>query len=131
MYRRFFSPIGTTTSAEVFIFFSIFRKIKVFFREPIDDLATCLERQFVATDKPAKAIVPTNVGLVVYWCINVPIHELLYVAGCVLTGGTVTTLELDPKYDAALLARIFPFVVAGSEYAGRLAGFDTKGSDLI
>ena len=48
-----------------------------------------------------------------------------------LTGSTVTTMEIDPKYDAALLTRIFPFIVAGSEYAGRLAGFDTKGSDLI
>jgi hypothetical protein len=29
------------------------------------------------------------------------------------------------------LARIFPFVVSGGEYAGRLSGFDWKGSDLI
>ena len=34
-------------------------------------------------------------------------------------------------YGAAFLKEIFPFVSVGSEYAGQLTGFDTKGSDLI
>ncbi len=65
------------------------------------------------------------------WWIYVPIHELLHVLGCVLAGGSVSELQIDPKYGAALLAKVFPFVVSGGDYAGRLSGFDTRGSDLI
>lgn len=64
------------------------------------------------------------------WWIYVPVHELAHVAGCLAGGGTVTRLDLDPLYGAALLARIFPFVRPGSDYAGQLTGFDTGGSDL-
>jgi hypothetical protein len=41
----------------------------------------------------------------------------------------VWRLEIDPLYGGALLARWLPFVEAGGEYAGRLSGFDTAGSD--
>jgi hypothetical protein len=61
----------------------------------------------------------------------VPVHELLHAAACVVAGGEVTRLEIAPLYGGGLLARIFPFVVSGGEYAGRLSGFDTRGSDLI
>ena len=67
-------------------------------------------------------------GLAVGWWLYVPLHELLHAAGCLLAGGEVTRLEIDPLYGGALLARVVPFVVAGGEYAGRLAGFDTGGS---
>ncbi len=70
-------------------------------------------------------------GLVAGWFVYVPIHELLHAAGCVATGGTISQLEIDGKYGGALLARVFPFVVSGSEYAGRLSGFDTRGNDAI
>jgi len=70
-------------------------------------------------------------GLVGGWWLYVPIHELLHVAGCVLAGGTVSRLEIDAIYGGALLAEVFPFVVSGSAYAGRLTGFDTGGSDLV
>ncbi|MBY6203865.1 hypothetical protein [Halomonas denitrificans] len=70
-------------------------------------------------------------GLVLGWWLYVPIHELLHVAGCVLAGGSVSRLEIDAIYGGALLAEVFPFVVSGSEYAGRLTGFDTGGSDLV
>lgn len=70
-------------------------------------------------------------GLVVGWWFYVPIHELLHVAGCVLAGGSVSRLEIDAIYGGALLAAIFPFVASGSDYAGRLTGFDTGGSDLV
>ena len=70
------------------------------------------------------------VGLIT-WFIYVPIHELLHVAGCLVTGGEVTRLELSPRYGAALLSKVFPFIVSGGDYAGRLSGFETKGSDLI
>jgi len=70
-------------------------------------------------------------GLAVGWWVYVPVHELLHAAGCALAGGEVTRLEIAPEYGGALLARAFPFVVAGGDYAGRLAGFDTGGSDLV
>jgi len=62
--------------------------------------------------------------------IYVPAHELLHVLGCVATGGTVNRLELSPEYGAAFLSKVFPFVVVGSDYAGQLVGFDTRGNDL-
>jgi hypothetical protein len=70
-------------------------------------------------------------GLAAGWWVYVPLHELLHAAACLLAGGEVTRLEIAPQYGGALLARIFPFVVAGGEYAGRLSGFDTGGSDLV
>jgi hypothetical protein len=66
----------------------------------------------------------------VCWWVYVPVHELLHVAGCLLGGGEVTRLEIDPIYGARLLQQMFPFVTVGSEYAGQLTGFDTRGSDL-
>ncbi len=70
-------------------------------------------------------------GLGLGWWLYVPIHELLHAAACVAFGGTLERLEIDGMYGGALLAKIFPFVVSGSEYAGRLSGFDTGGSDLV
>lgn len=70
-------------------------------------------------------------SFVVSWWIYVPIHELGHALGCILGGGTVTELQVSPMYGAALLKEIFPFVTVGSDYAGQLKGFDTKGSDLI
>ena len=65
------------------------------------------------------------------WYVYVPIHELLHALGCVASGGSVTALEIQVQYGGALLARVFPFIVAGGEYAGRLSGFDPHGSDLV
>ena len=70
-------------------------------------------------------------GLLAGWWVYVPIHELLHAAGCMLAGGTVTRLEIDALYGGGLLAAVFPFVHPASEYAGRLSGFDTGGSDLV
>ena len=67
----------------------------------------------------------------VSWWIYVPIHELGHAFGCILGGGEVTELQVSPMYGAAFLKEIFPFVTVGSDYAGQLTGFDTKGSDLI
>jgi len=67
----------------------------------------------------------------VAWWIYVPLHELGHAWGCQLAGGKVTRLEIDRIYGAAWLARVFPYVTAGSEYAGRLSGFSTGGSDLV
>lgn len=70
-------------------------------------------------------------GLLAGWWVYVPIHELLHAFGCVAAGGAVSRLEIDAIYGGALLARLLPWVVAGSEYAGRLSGFDTRGSDAV
>lgn len=70
-------------------------------------------------------------GLLAGWWVYVPLHELLHAFGCLAAGGAVSRLEIDGIYGGALLARVFPWVVAGSEYAGRLSGFDTRGSDAI
>ena len=69
--------------------------------------------------------------LMIAWFIYVPIHELLHAAGCWLSGGTVSQLEIAPEYGAAFLQQFFPLVSVGSEYAGRLSGFDTHGSDIV
>lgn len=70
-------------------------------------------------------------GLLAGWWVYVPIHELLHALGCLASGGAVTRLEIDAIYGGTLLARLFPWVVASSEYAGRLSGFDTRGSDAV
>jgi hypothetical protein len=78
-----------------------------------------------------RALAIALASLVVTWFVYVPVHELLHVAGCLVTGGSVSVLEIQAVYGGALLARFFDFVVVGSEYAGRLSGFDTHGSDLV
>ena len=101
-----------------------------FFRQPLDDVIACLEG-LADLRRPYVALSLTGVSLVATWFVYVPIHELLHAVGCVVTGGEVSRLEIAPQYGAALLARWFPFVTPGGEYAGRLSGFDWKGSDLI
>lgn len=82
-------------------------------------------------DRGIGGLVIVGLALVATWFVYVPIHELLHAWGCMLAGGSVTRLEIAPEYGGALLARIFPFVVAGSSYAGQLTGFDTHGNDAI
>ncbi len=104
--------------------------MRTFFRQPIDDVIACLE-PIVTIRSPVKALLPLLLSLVVSWIVYVPIHELLHAFGCWVTGGTVTRLEIKAYYGGAILAEVFPWVVSGSEYAGRLSGFRTYGSDLI
>lgn len=99
-------------------------------RRPLDDTRAALEA-LAALPHPTRALCWMAAGLVATWFVYVPVHELLHVAGCLATGGRVSELQLDPIYGAALLARLLPFVVPGGEYAGRLSGFDTGGSDLV
>ena len=70
-------------------------------------------------------------GAAVGWWLYVPLHELAHAFGCLAAGGGVSRLELAPEYGAALLADWLPFVYVGSDYAGQLTGFDTRGSDGI
>ena len=80
--------------------------------------------------RPRRQLGLLMIAMVVTWFIYVPIHEFLHVLGCVVTGGSISELEISPLYGGALFARFVPFVVSGSDYAGRLSGFDTKGSDF-
>ncbi len=95
---------------------------------PIQDTFRGLER---ALEGGVPALLGVLGGCVLGWWVYVPCHELLHALACVVTGGEVTRLEIAPQYGASLLARVFPFVTAGGENAGRLSGFDTHGSDLI
>jgi hypothetical protein len=103
--------------------------VRSLFREPVADYMLAVRNCFPKRDYAAVLLLTACFGL--SWWIYVPIHELLHVAGCVLLGGTVTRLDLDPIYGAAFLQRFFPFVSPGSEYAGRVSGFDTGSSDLV
>ena len=52
-----------------------------------------------------------------------PIHELIHAGACLLVGGAVEELAIDSRYGGAWVAKVFPFVVADSEYAGQLTRF--------
>ena len=106
------------------------RLFRRFWIAPIADVSAALEARIVQAAQPFRACLLTVLGLLASWWIYVPIHELLHALGCWATGGTVTELQIAPEYGGALLARLLPFVSAGGEYAGRLSGFDTHGSDL-
>lgn len=101
-----------------------------FFRQPIDDVLGALEH-LVTVRNPLTTMVPAMISMILTWLVYVGIHELLHVAGCLVAGGTVTQLEISSRYGGAIYAKFFDFVVTSSEYAGRLSGFDTHGSDLI
>jgi len=92
-------------------------------RDWLDALESCLTRR--------ASLAIAGASLLVTWWLYVPLHELAHAWGCLLAGGRVTRLEIAEVYGAAWLARVFPYVTVGSEYAGRLSGFDTRGSDLI
>jgi hypothetical protein len=94
------------------------------FRDAIRGLDCCL-------DSGARGLALVTLGLGAGWWLYVPLHELLHAAACRAAGGQVSRLEIEAVYGGALLARLFPFVVPASDYAGRLSGFDTRGSDLI
>ncbi len=72
-----------------------------------------------------KGLIKVLVGLIIFFHLYVPLHELLHVAGCILGGGQVTSLTLKPQYGGSILGKLFPFIVPESEYAGRLTGFTT------
>jgi len=96
--------------------------------QPVRDYLDGLQAAVVGHGVPAVVLV--IVAGAVTWWVYVPVHELLHAYGCLWTGGTVTRLDIDWIYGAALLQRWFPFIAVGSEYAGQLVGFDTRGSDL-
>jgi hypothetical protein len=102
-----------------------------FFREPFDDLVAAMHAQVAQAPRPKRALVIALLAGAASWWVYVPVHELLHAVGCWGTGGGVTELQIARAYGGELLSRYLPFVVGGGSYAGRLSGFDTKGSDLI
>ena len=98
------------------------------FLAPFTDVVRGLDR---CLHRGIRSLILVALGLLAGWWIYVPIHELLHAAACRAAGGNVTRLEIDRLYGGAVLARIFPFVTPASDYAGRLSGFDTRGSDWI
>ena len=100
--------------------------LKRFILDPIYDLATGIDVHIARAERRGVAIAKLLVAAVATWWVYVPIHELLHVAGCLLTGGTVSELQVAPIYGGAWLARVFPFVVSGGDYAGRLSGFEDE-----
>ncbi len=105
------------------------KQTKTILALPFEDLLSGLDNCF--SKFSALYIAAAIISFLVSWWIYVPLHELGHALGCILGGGTVSELEISPMYGAAFLKEIFPFVSVGSEYAGQLTGFDTKGSDLI
>jgi hypothetical protein len=95
---------------------------------PITDTARGLDR---CLDRGPRGLAFVVLGLVVGWWFYVPCHELLHAAGCILVGGEVNRLEISAVYGGNVLQGLFPFVVVGEDYAGRLVGFDTRGRDLV
>lgn len=95
---------------------------------PFHDVLSGLD---LSLEQGARGLLFVGLGLAAGWWLYVPLHELLHALACVATGGTVSRLEIDALYGGRLLALVFPFVSSGSEYAGRLSGFSTGGSDLI
>lgn len=104
------------------------RKLSDFFAAPVLDYTAALEAAFPIFKPSSVIVIIIAAGLT--WWVYVPIHELLHAYGCIWSGGEVTRLEIDAAYGAAWLQQFFPFVAVGSEYAGQLTGFDTRGSDL-
>jgi hypothetical protein len=96
---------------------------------PVDDYVAALTRFASGWRWPRLALLIAAAAL--SWWVYVPVHELAHAFGCMLGGGSVSRLDIDPLYGAALLQRVFPFVSVGSEYAGQLTGFDWRGNDWI
>ncbi|MCB1033411.1 MAG: hypothetical protein KDD47_06210 [Acidobacteria bacterium] len=99
-----------------------------FFTAPFTDALFGLDRCMA---RGVSSLALVSLGLLLGWWLYVPVHELLHAAGCMLAGGTVTRLEISPIYLGGALASWIPWVEAGGEYAGRLSGFDTRGSDAV
>jgi hypothetical protein len=103
--------------------------LRALFRRPLDDYTAALARFAEGWTWARLALLALSA--VLSWWMYVPLHELAHALGCWVAGGTVTRLDIDPLYGAALLARVLPFVHVGSDYAGQLSGFDTHGSDAV
>ena len=71
-----------------------------------------------------KLLVLLLVFFISFW-VYVPIHELMHAFATILVGGEVRELAIDATYGGVFFAKIFPFVVSESDYAGQLTDFTT------
>lgn len=115
---------------EAVVFEAEGQALRSLFREPLDYLIASLNR-IAGGPHPYAALAILPIAMTLTWFVYVPVHEFLHVLGCIATGGTVSELKIHPIYGGELLSGLFPFVVADGEYAGRLSGFDTHGSDFV
>lgn len=97
---------------------------------PLRDAAVALDRTVGASRRPWTSLLLLLAAATGAWFLYVPLHELLHVAGCRLSGGEVRQVAIAPIYGGRLLSAWIPFVEASSEYAGRLTDFSTGRSDL-
>lgn len=101
----------------------------VFWAQPLRDYIMLLEHG--SRHYTLSLLLLLLLAAIAGWWLYVPAHELLHAFGCLWSGGEVTRLELAPEYGAAWLQSYFPWIAVGSDYAGQLTGFDSKGNDLI
>ena len=103
--------------------------MKNYFARPFRDVTRAIS---VCIDRFGTLAMPAMLGaMLLSWWVYVPIHELFHAWGCLLTGGSVSRLEIDSSYGGEWVALLVPYVVPASGYAGRLSGFDTHGNDGI
>jgi hypothetical protein len=103
---------------------AVSRRLFGFVQDTWRGLERCLDG---GVAQAALLLVGFGTGALLY----VPVHELLHAAACLAAGGDVTVLEVSPWFGGGLLVRVVPFVRSGGDYAGRLSGFDDRGSDWI
>ncbi len=97
------------------------KNLKPLLRHTSDSLDDLLR----SSKSPNRTLVVLFVSLIAIWHVYVPVHELLHVAGCLVTGGSVAELALKPQYGGTLLQHVFPFIKPESDYGGQLTGFTT------
>ncbi len=97
---------------------------------PVRDAAAALDRTVGASRHPWLSLLLLLAAATGVWFVYVPLHEMLHVAGCRLSGGEVRQVAIAPIYGGRLLSRWLPFVEVSSEHAGRLTDFRTGRSDL-
>jgi hypothetical protein len=102
-------------------------RIRGVFFLPFHDYITSFNASL--PDLKASRVLTILASCIISWWIYVPVHELFHALGCSLGGGKASQLDLSPVYVAHFLKKFFPFISAGSDYAGRLTGFDTLNSD--
>lgn len=97
---------------------------------PVRDAAVALDRAVGASRRPWTSLLLLLAAATGTWFLYVPLHEMLHVAGCRLSGGEVRKVAIAPIYGGRLLSEWLPFVEVSSEHAGRLTEFSTGRSDL-
>ena len=97
---------------------------------PVRDVIQALDLTIAARTHPLARLALFIIAALATWLAYVPVHELLHVAGCRLTGGEVRQVTIAPLYGGRWISQWIPLVAAGGDYAGRVTEFSTGRSDL-